>query len=125
MKMVARATPAGLAAVCLVTLAGCGSASATGGPPAHSPSAGAAAQPCAKSSGFELSLASDRGGQPGPVAAAVWFAQHGGVADVPVHGWRVTSRSAHAAVVTSGSLVLHAQQGSDGTWQIDSGYRCS
>ena len=124
MKMVAWAAPAGLAAVCLVTLAGCGSASATGAP-AHSPSSSAAAQPCAKGSGFELSLASDRGGQPGPVAAALWFARHGGVADVPAHSWRVTSRSAHAAVVTSGSLVLHAQQGSDGTWQIDSGYRCS
>jgi hypothetical protein len=123
-KKVARATPAGLAAVCLVTLAGCGSVSATGSP-AHSPSASAAAQPCAKSSGFQLSLASDRGGRAGPVAAALWFAQHGGVGGVPAHGWRVTSRRAHAAVVTSGSLVLHAQQGSDRTWQIDSGYRCA
>jgi hypothetical protein len=125
MNKVARATPAGLAAVCLVTLAGCGSASTTGESPAHRPSVSAAAQPCAKGSGFELSLASDQDGQAGPVAAARWFAQHGGVAGIPAHGWRVTSRSAHAAVVTSGPLVLHAQQGSDGTWQIDSGYHCS
>jgi len=106
-------------------MAASGSASSTGESPAHRPSVSAAAQPCAKGSGFELSLASDQDGQAGPVAAARWFAQHGGVAGVPAHGWRVSIRSALAAVVTSGPLVLHAQQGSDGTWQIDSGYHCS
>jgi hypothetical protein len=34
-------------------------------------------------SAFALSLVSDRDGQPTPVAAAAWFARHGGVAGVP------------------------------------------
>jgi hypothetical protein len=41
---------------------------------------------CVSGSAFELSLVSDRGGQPTPAAAAAWFARHGGVRGVPARG---------------------------------------
>jgi hypothetical protein len=43
-------------------------------------------------SGFALSLASDRGAQPTPAAAA-WFARHGGLTGIPAEGWRQLRRS--------------------------------
>ena len=127
MEHAGRVTSAGLAALGLVILAACGSASATAaGAPPRSPSASAATpKPCTKGTAFALSLSSDRGGQASPVAAAIRFGRHGGVAGVHPHGWRMTSRGTREATVTSGSLVLHALQGPDGTWQIDSGYHCS
>lgn len=84
----------------------------------------AANSPCPSGSGFALSLVSDRGGQPTPVAAASWFARHGGLPGIPAHGWRQVSRSGGAAMVQSGAVTLHAIQGPDRTWQVDAGTRC-
>jgi hypothetical protein len=79
---------------------------------------------CPIRSGFSLSLVSDRGGQPTPVAAAFWFARHGGVPAIPMAGWRQASRSGASALVRSGDVTVHAIEGPDRTWQIDSGERC-
>jgi len=85
----------------------------------------AAGSSCASRSGFELSLVSDRGGQPAPVAAALWFARHGGVPGIPAAGWRQVSRHGGGATVESGPVTLHVIQGPDRTWLVDSGSRCS
>jgi len=112
--------------LCLLAAAGCGSRAAA----AHAAVPSAAAVPaarssCATGSAFELSLASSRGGQPTPVAAAAWFARHGGVPGVPDAGWQVVSRAARDATLRSGPVTLHAIRGPDRTWQVDSGQRCS
>ncbi len=70
---------------------------------------------------FSLSLASGTGGQSSPVAAATWFAVHGGVPGVPRSGWHETGRDQTGATVRTGGATLHAVQGPDRTWQIDSG----
>ncbi len=116
--------PVGVAAV---VLAGCGSGLAVVGSgqrpgttrtrPAHGV--------CATRTGFELSLVRDRGGQPTPVAAARWLARHGDVPGIPRRGWRLTGESRSGATVASHRTVLHAVQGSDGTWQVDSGTTCT
>jgi hypothetical protein len=79
---------------------------------------------CHSHSGFELSLVSDRGGQPTPVRASEWFARHGGMADVPRDGWRVDGSDQIGVFTRSGSARLHAIQGPDKTWQVDSGTSC-
>jgi preprotein translocase subunit SecD len=78
--------------------------------------------PCSKS--FELSLVSDRNGQPTPEKAAEWFAAHGGIGDIPAAGWHTTSGSTGTATVQSGNSTLHVIQGPDQTWQVDSGHNC-
>jgi hypothetical protein len=84
-----------------------------------------AASPCAAGSGFGLSLAAGARGRPTPVAAAIWFARHGGgLANLPGSGWRDVSRTGGGATVTSGSFTLHVIPAADGTWLVDSGYRC-
>jgi len=105
----------------LLALAACGSnaAPAASAPPVH-----AARSSCANGSGFALSLVSDRGGQPTPVAAAAWFARHGGLTGIPAEGWQQVSRSGSGATVESGAVTLHVIQGSDRTWQVDGGNRC-
>ena len=80
---------------------------------------------CTHRTGFELSLASDRGGQPSPVKAATWFAAHGGVQGIPLGGWLVVGRNRDGTTLRSGSTTLHAVQGSDATWQVDAGSRCT
>ena len=119
--------------LCLLAAAGCGSRAAPA-PAAVAPAPAAvpalAAVPaarssCATGSAFQLSLASGRGGQPTPAAAAAWFARHGGVPGIPDAGWRVVSRAARDATLSSGPVTLHATQGPDRTWQVDSGQRCS
>jgi hypothetical protein len=75
-------------------------------------------------SGFAASLATDHGGQPSPVAAAEWFSGHGGVGGLPRSGWREDGRDQNGATVRSGDTKLHAIQGSDKTWQVDSGTSC-
>ena len=105
----------------LLALAACGSNAA---PAAPAPPVHAARSSCANGSGFALSLVSDRGGQPTPVAAAAWFARHGGLTGIPAEGWRQVSRSGSGATVESGAVTLHVIQGSDRTWQVDSGNRC-
>ena len=63
-------------------------------------------------------------GQPSPVEAARWFAGHGGVGDLPPDGWHDVGRDETGALVRSGNLTLHAIQGADLTWLVDSGKRC-
>ena len=105
----------------LLTGVGCGSDAAPATPvPAVHP----VRSSCADGSGFALSLVSDRGGQPTPAAAAAWFARHGGLPGIPADGWWQVSRSGSGATVESGAVTLHVSQGSDRTWQVDSGYRC-
>jgi hypothetical protein len=110
----------------VLALAGCGSSLAVASHHATSPRKppGASAT-CTRRSGFELSLVSDRGGQATPVAAATWFAEHGHIADIPRSGWRLTHKKRNGATVVSGPTVLDAIRGSDGTWMVDGGYRCS
>ena len=105
----------------LLAIAACGSDAA---PAAPAPVVHAASSSCARGSGFALSLASDRGGQPTPVTAAAWFARHGGLTGIPAQGWRQVSRSGSGATVESGAVTLHVIQGPDRTWQVDSGNRC-
>ena len=88
-------------------------------------SAGASSPACASGSGFALSLVSDLGGQPTPVRAAQWFARRGGVAGIPLAGWREIRREGGSALVVSGPVTLHVVQGPDLTWQVDSGERCA
>ena len=83
--------------------------------------AGCASASCA---GFSLSLA-DHGGQPTPVAAAEWFAAHSKtIATVPRSGWKESGHDDNGVVLRSGGATLHAFQGSDQTWLVDSGRSC-
>jgi preprotein translocase subunit SecD len=93
-------------------------------PMAASTGSVATADPSPCSTSFELSLVSDRNGQPTPEKAAAWFASHGGIGNVPGRGWHVTSSSAGTATVQSGNSTLHVIQGPDRTWQVDSGHNC-
>jgi hypothetical protein len=108
---------------CLLVASACGSSSAQSAAPRAAPVTAKSA--CASGSAFALSLVSDRGGQPTPVAAAVWFARHGGVTGVPDRGWREVGRHARGATVRSGPVTLHVVQGPDRKWQVDSGSWCS
>jgi hypothetical protein len=73
--------------------------------------------------GFALSLA-DHGGQSTPVAAAEWFAAQDNIATVPRAGWHEAGHDATGVVLESGQATLHAFQGPDQTWQVDSGKTC-
>jgi hypothetical protein len=85
----------------------------------------ASSSPSPTCSGFALSLASDTGGQPSPVEAAVWFAQHGSVQGVPTVGWQQVHTGGAEATVQSQGVQLHVIEGPDQTWQVDSGqYYC-
>ena len=82
----------------------------------------AACSPCSHGRGFSLSLAKDSGGETSPIAAAEWFAVHGGVwSDIPTTGWHVTGSPGPTTNVQSGPMTLHAVQGTDGTWQVVGG----
>ena len=113
----------GCIVACLIAVPACGSGSAQSA--AVPVTATPARSACPSGSAFALSLVSDRGGQPAPIAAAAWFARHGGVAGVPARGWRVAGRHGRGATVRSGPVTLHVVQGPDGTWQVDSGSWCS
>ena len=82
---------------------------------------GWAAGPSTSCADFALSLASDRGGLPSPVAAAEHFVRDGGVLTGPAGGWVEVERSSAGASVRRGGTVLHVVRGPDGTWQVDSG----
>lgn len=73
---------------------------------------------------FVLSLVSDHGGQPTPLAAARWFARHGNVAGIPVSGWHIADVSSGSAIAQSGRSTVHVTQGSDRAWQVDNGHNC-
>ena len=121
--MMKRCLAAGGAAL---ALAGCGSGLEALGA-SQLTSAGArtrAPTACAHRSGFALSLVTDRGGQSNPVAAATRFSKHGHISGIPQSGWRLTGKNRDGATVASGRAVLHAIQGRDRTWQVDSGYSC-
>ena len=107
-------------AVVVLAVAGCG-ASGNG---QINPDSPRAQTRCKHGAGFELSLASDTGGQATPVGAAVWFAAHGGVQDLPKRGWHVIDRNKDGVTLRAGSSSLHVVQGSDETWQVDSGIHC-
>jgi hypothetical protein len=117
----AMAVSGGCLSATLLAIAACGSDAA---PATHAPAVHATSSSCSNGSGFALSLASDRDGQPTPIAAAAWFARHGGVAGLPAEGWRQITRSGGAATVQSGAVTLHVVRGPDRTWQVDSGTRC-
>src|SRR5689334_25238935 len=109
---------------CLLAVSACGSSSAQQS--AATPvTAATARSACASGSAFALSLVSDRGGQPAPVAAAAWFARHGSVTGVPDRNWREAGRHDHGATVRSGPITLHVVQGPDRTWQVAGGSWCS
>ncbi len=55
----------------------------------------------------------------------MWFAIHGGVPNIPAGTWHEANRNGQAATVYSGKTLLHVVRGSDGTWLVDSGERCS
>jgi hypothetical protein len=121
-----RAAFCGCIVTCLLAASACGSGSAqSAAPRGTAVAAPAARSACASGSAFALSLVSDRGGQPTPVAAAAWFARRGGVPGVPAQGWRETGRQGGGAAVRSGPVTLHVVQGADRTWQVDSGSWCS
>lgn len=106
----------------VLTVTACG-APVTSQPLKHrSPPVSAQSGGC---SGFELSLVSNSGGRASPVMAAEWTATHlNGVPALPHSGWALASRSGSSATVVSGNVTLHAVQGPDGTWQVDSGSVC-
>jgi hypothetical protein len=110
----------------VLALAGCGAGYAATGPSQKaSATRTTRTTACARRSGFELSLVRDRGGRPTPVAAADWFARHGGIRGIPQGGWRLTNQNRGGATLISHQTVLHVVKGSDGTWQVDSGYTCT
>jgi hypothetical protein len=103
-------------AVILVGMSACGAQVGT----TSSPSA--SLTPCSQDQAFSLSLAKDTGGETSPIAAAQWFAAHGGVwSDIPTTGWSVTGSAGSSTSVQSGSFTLEVLQGPDGTWQVASG----
>ncbi len=117
--MTVRVAGASAVAVALLLTASCGSGSQKPAAVRTTP------EPDSTCHGFALSLASDRGGQPSPLSAARWFVVHGGVDEhLPRSGWREDGRDATGAILRSDGSTLHALQGSDKTWQVDSGNRC-
>jgi len=115
---------AALTAVLGVAVASCAVARTEVGPLAGSGATGSGAT-CPRGTGFDLSLASDTGGRPTPLAAATWFAEHdGNAAPLPTDGWVVRHQGEGSATVTSGSWTLEVIQGSDATWQVVSGHTC-
>ena len=106
----------------------CGSAliligiSACGAEVANTSSPSASSTPCSQHRAFSLSLVKDTGGETSPIAAAQWFATHGGVwSDIPTTGWSVTGSLGLSTSVQSGSFTLEVLHGPDGTWQVASG----
>jgi hypothetical protein len=112
-KIVSLAVASGVL-VCAVAISACG----LGG-------SADAAGPACPTAAFQVSLVSAIGGEPTPLAAARWFARHGGVAHVPASGWQLAREDGGAATVRSGLVTLHVIEGPDGTWQVDGGSTCT
>ena len=76
--------------------------------------------------GFELALASPYGGRPTPASAATWSASHHSVPGfaLPTSGWHAVRGKTSGVNLRSDGFQIHVVQGPDGTWQVDSGYRC-
>ena len=77
---------------------------------------------------FEVSLVSSTGGASSPTSAAIAASRQPipGMPGfrLPRTGWVVVHQSGVGASVRSDSYQVHATQGPDGTWRVDSGYRC-
>ena len=124
--MTARLTGAVLAAAAFVLTASCATR-ATGDTAAGTPVGSGTTTPADSDvtcTGFSLSLATDHGGQSSPVAAAEWFAGHGGVPGLPGSGWKEDGQDETGTAVRSGTFTLHAVQVTDATWMVDSGTSC-
>ena len=78
--------------------------------------------PCRQGRSFELDLRSGTGGQATPDAAAA-HARVPGFA-LPKGGWQVVSTKGAEASLRSDGYQVHAVEGPDKTWQVDSGGRC-
>ena len=104
-------------------LAACGTVASGPGGDRSNPTRAVARVVCVGEN-FELSLVSDHGGQATPVAAARWFAVHGGVHGIPMRGWTLVGVNAGGASLAAGNVTLHATRGVDRTWQVDGGKRC-
>lgn len=76
---------------------------------------------------FSLSLVTDRGGAGTATEAAKLFIKRNSVPGFggPPGAWAVTGRDRTGVTLRSGPVQLHAVQGPDRTWQIDSGQRCT
>ncbi|MEU2348054.1 hypothetical protein [Modestobacter sp. NPDC049651] len=109
----------------LLTACGSGQPGPAAAGPGIDPGADATAAPAGdRCSAFSLSIADGVAGRPSPVAAAGWFADHGGVGGVPGAGWTDGGADESGAVVRSGGWTLHVVRLSDGTWVVDSGRHC-
>jgi hypothetical protein len=103
-------------AAILVGITACGAEVGTTSSPSESSTLGS------QHRAFSLSLVKDTGGETSPIAAAQWFAAHGGVwSDIPTTGWSVTGSAGTSTSVQSGSFTLEVLHGPDGTWQVASG----
>jgi hypothetical protein len=70
---------------------------------------------------FSLSLTRDSGGKATPIAAAQAFALGPRQPGLPTSGWHQVNRDTQGATVVSGTAHIHAVEGTDGSWQVDSG----
>ena len=102
---------AGVGLLGLMILAGCSTAGS-----------GHVLAMCSQGRSFELSLASDIGGQATPEDAAS-RARVPGFA-LPKSGWQIVSPMGASVSLRSGGYQVHAIQGPDKTWQVDSGGHC-
>lgn len=71
--------------------------------------------------GFDLTLGSDRGGQPSPVLASERFARNGTFAHIPHKGWHLDGNDDTGVFTRSGPVRLHVIQNPDKTWQVNAG----
>lgn len=121
------------AGLVLLTSTACASAAEGGAPPPISPSESANAACASVVGGFAVSLALNHGGQLTPAAAAVFFAEHGGVAGyrAAVGSWKILPKATGGAgrsggvTLRAGNALLHVVRLSDSTWAVDSGSHCA
>jgi hypothetical protein len=78
---------------------------------------------CLLTKHFDLSLTSMTGGASSPITAAK--AARIPEVSIPKTGWEIAGSGGGQAMVLSGGFALHAVQGADGTWQVDSGFYCA
>jgi hypothetical protein len=112
------------------------SCAASAGGSVSAPTSGPAVDPAGCTpggAGFELSLALDSGGQPTPVAAAVYFGAHGGTPGyrAAADEWLTVPNPTDSdgndgggVTLRSGHVFLHVMQLADDTWAVDSGGHC-
>ncbi|MGH3743268.1 MAG: hypothetical protein ACRDTP_00225, partial [Mycobacteriales bacterium] len=96
------------------------SAAATATDSVSQPTPGLADGVC---SNVRISLPSDSGGSPDPVAATQQFARNSRDG-YPKAGWHVTYQATNVAQVESGAFDALVVRGPDGTWQVLSAQRC-